>query len=154
MADRPWSRRRRRRGDGTATAENDNVHLNDEEHAWWAARDELASGRVPQGRRRRRAPEEPKQSAFEQYYTSESLFDWSGDDADGEHVLDHSDPYVVLGLPTSATWEEISSAHRRLAKLHHPDHQQDATPEERARCEERIRQLNIAYTELRHRKGR
>jgi len=31
------------------------------------------------------------------------------------------DPYAVLGVPRTATREEIARAYRRLAKLHHPD---------------------------------
>src|SRR5262245_62559839 len=31
-------------------------------------------------------------------------------------VVDESDPYVVLGIPPTASWDEISGAHRRLAK--------------------------------------
>ena len=106
----------------------ESVDLSDEEHAWWAARDELETGRVPHGRKRRSTTNEPTKSGFETYYSSESLFDWTGDEAG---MIDETDPYVVLGLPTSATWDEITSAHRRLAKLHHPDRLVDATPEER-----------------------
>lgn len=31
------------------------------------------------------------------------------------------DPYEVLGLEPGATWEEVRTAYRRLAKKHHPD---------------------------------
>jgi len=31
------------------------------------------------------------------------------------------DPYAVLGLPRQATSSQVASAHRRLAKSHHPD---------------------------------
>ncbi|MCY3706279.1 MAG: J domain-containing protein [Gammaproteobacteria bacterium] len=31
------------------------------------------------------------------------------------------DPYEVLGLEHGATWEEVRTAYRRLAKKHHPD---------------------------------
>lgn len=31
------------------------------------------------------------------------------------------DPYEVLGLERGATWEEVRTAYRRLAKKHHPD---------------------------------
>ncbi len=33
-----------------------------------------------------------------------------------------ADPYTVLGVPRTASDEEIRSAYRRLVKLHHPDH--------------------------------
>jgi DnaJ-domain-containing protein 1 len=153
VADRRWDRLRRKKRDDAQPAgpPKESVDLSDEEHAWWAARDELETGRVPHGRKRRSTADEPTKSGFETYYSSESLFDWTGDEAG---MIDETDPYVVLGLPTSATWDQISSAHRRLAKLHHPDRLGDATPEERESSDERIRELNIAYMELRRRKGR
>ena len=141
--------RRRRKGDTTEKNDDDVVHISDE-HAWWATRDELDSNKIPTGRTKKAPQEEQKHSAFEDYYSTESLFDWTG----AHEVLDASDPYVVLGLPASATWEEISAAHRRLAKIHHPDRLVKASPEERATGEQRIRDLNVAYMELRRRKGR
>ena len=32
-----------------------------------------------------------------------------------------TDPYKVLGLPSTATDEEVKQAYRRLAKRYHPD---------------------------------
>jgi DnaJ-domain-containing protein 1 len=153
VPDRPWDRLRRRRkdADDSGAQRDESADLNDEDYAWWAARDELETGKVPHGRKRPKQPEEPKKSGFEQYYSTESLFDWTGDSVS---VLDETDPYVVLGLPSSASWEEITSAHRRLAKLHHPDRLVDATPDQRENGDRRIRELNIAYMELRRRKGR
>ena len=140
---------RRRRKDESTDKEEDVVHIADE-HAWWAAREELDSNKIPTGRTKKPTEDAPKHSAFEDYYSTESLFDWSG----AHEVLDESDPYVVLGLPPSASWEEISAAHRRLAKVHHPDRLVNAPAEERAAGDQRIRDLNVAYMELRRRKGR
>jgi DnaJ-domain-containing protein 1 len=150
VPDRPWSRWRRRRRDG----EDGEVHeepresadLNDEEYAWWAARDEGETGRVTQGQGRRT-------SASESDCNSESVFDWSGGGESGG-LFDETDPYVVLDLPPTASWDEITSRHRLLAKLHHPDRLFDAAPEQREDSDRRIRDLNIAYMELRRRKGR
>ena len=141
---------RRRRKSEPQDKEDENVHIADE-HAWWAARDELDSNKIPTGRTKKPVEEAPRHSSFEDYYSTESLFDWTGGQ-DG--LLDESDPYVVLGLPPSASWEEISAAHRRLAKLHHPDRLVNASVEERAVGDRRIRDLNVAYMELRRRKGR
>jgi len=47
--------------------------------------------------------------------------------------------YRLLGLSPSASWEEIQSAYRRKAKLHHPDHGGD---------EDTMRALNEAYQTL------
>lgn len=144
---------RRRKKDDETSDEDENVHIaSDEEHAWWAAREEFDSNKIPHGRTKKPPVEEaPKHSAFEDYFSTESLFDWTGDEGG---IFDETDPYVVLGLPPSATWEEISAAHRRLAKLHHPDRMQDASEEEREASDRRIRELNVAYMELRRRKGR
>jgi DnaJ-domain-containing protein 1 len=141
---------RRRRKDESPEKDDDNVQIADE-HAWWAAREELDSNKIPTGRTKKPADPEPKHSSFEDYYSAESLFDWTGAHDD---LFDDSDPYVVLGLPPTASWEEISAAHRRLAKLHHPDRLLDASDEQRLESNQRIRDLNIAYMELRRRKGR
>ena len=142
---------RRRKKDERPEEDEDSVHIA-EEHAWWANREELDSNKIPSGRtKKKEADEQPKHSAFEDYFSTESLFDWSGDQG---NIFDESDPYVVLGLPPSASWEEISAAHRRLAKLHHPDRLVNASPEEREASDRRIRDLNVAYMELRRRKGR
>jgi hypothetical protein len=44
--------------------------------------------------------------------------------------------YRLLGLSSSATWEEVEQAYRRKAKMHHPDHGGD---------EDIMRELNDAY---------
>ena len=144
--------RRRRKDDSTAD-DGDNVTIDTEENAWWASRDELDSDKAPSGRTKKKPPAEAeeKRNTFEEYFSTESLFDWT---ASEDSIFDESDPYVVLGLPPSASWDEISAAHRRLAKLHHPDRQTNATEAERENSDRRIRELNIAYMELRRRKGR
>ena len=145
---------RRRRKEDSTSDDDDNVTIDSEENAWWASRDELDSDKAPSGRTKKKPPveAEEKRNTFEEYFSAESLFDWTG--AEGSGVLDETDPYVVLGLPPSASWEEISATHRRLAKLHHPDRLVNATEEERETGDRRIRDLNIAYMELRRRKGR
>jgi DnaJ-domain-containing protein 1 len=155
MAESRWVKKLRRkdepRPDDKASGD-DTVALDSEEHAWWANREELDSNKRPSMHSKHAPPvEEPKRNTFEDYFSSESLFDWSS----GQNgLLDESDPYVVLGVPPSASWDEISAAHRRLAKLHHPDRLMHASEEERANSDRRIRDLNIAYMELRRRKGR
>lgn len=141
---------RRRRKSEPPEKQEDTAQITDE-HAWWANRDEFDSNKVPTGRSKQKPEAEPKRSTFEEYFSTESLFNWTGG---SDSIFDETDPYVVLGIPASASWEEISSAHRRLAKLHHPDRLQDASEEERENSNRRIRDLNIAYMELRRRKGR
>ena len=72
----------------------------------------------------------------------------------GVAVPPAADPYAVLGIDESASWDEITAARRRLVKELHPDRLVDASDEERARHEDAIRDLNAAYSELRTRKGR
>ena len=50
------------------------------------------------------------------------------------------DYYAVLGLLPSATAEDIGSAYRRLAKLHHPDRNPNKPNTGR-----RMRDINVAY---------
>ena len=147
---------RRRRKDDSTSDDDDTVTIDTEENAWWASRDELDSDQVPHGRSKKKPPveTEEKRNTFEDYFSAESLFDWTGADGTEGGVFDETDPYVVLGLPPSAPWEDISAAHRRLAKLHHPDRLVNASAEERETSDRRIRELNIAYMELRRRKGR
>ena len=67
---------------------------------------------------------------------------------------DPDDPYVVLKVAPSASWEAIVTSYHRLARMWHPDGLRDPVPGERELCDDMIRRLNIAYTELRVRRGR
>ena len=58
-----------------------------------------------------------------------------------------TDPYKVLGLPSTATDEEVKQAYRRLAKRYHPD----ANPGDKA-AERRMQEINAAYDEIMNRK--
>jgi len=47
--------------------------------------------------------------------------------------------YKMLGLSSSASWEDVERAYRRKAKIHHPDHGGDA---------DTMKALNEAYAQL------
>ena len=64
------------------------------------------------------------------------------------YYVRHLLPYAVLGVRSTATWDEIVAAHRQLAKLHHPDRLQEAGPDQRASSETTMRLVNAAYREL------
>lgn len=55
------------------------------------------------------------------------------------------DYYKLLGVPYTATFQEITRAYRDAMKRVHPDRQR---PEGRAAAEERAKQLNRAFTTL------
>jgi hypothetical protein len=140
-------------------ADEETVLLSSREHAWWAGRETLERPFAPRQPRPEPASTGPQRtSAFEDYFTAESLFsldDPTTDDNFGpDGFYDPNDPFVVLGLPDTATWEEITTEHRRLAKLHHPDRLTHASAIDREMSERRMRELNIAYSELRRRRGR
>jgi DnaJ-domain-containing protein 1 len=57
--------------------------------------------------------------------------------------------HQVLGVPLGASWQEVSQAHRKLALMHHPDRVAGMGPEAREYSEERMKEINAAYDELR-----
>ena len=60
-------------------------------------------------------------------------------------------PYEVLGVERGASQEEISSAYRRLVQQYHPDRVADLGPELREVAEQRMKEINGAYQELKKR---
>jgi DnaJ-domain-containing protein 1 len=170
MAQRPWERlRSRKRTDGNAPPprepakekESPSVDLGGDEHAWWAQHD-VETAYVKPTKRRTTTEQPTKRDTFSEYFSTESLFTTdaprekpsseANDDDLGPFSAD--DPYVILGIPASASWDDITIAHRRLAKLHHPDRLLNATSADRTRSEQRMRDINIAYSELRRRRGK
>jgi DnaJ-domain-containing protein 1 len=148
-----WNRGRRTEGDSSSNDEDDEefVSLSDADHAWWAGREDLQRAWAP--KERVDAEEPTRTSAFEKQFSAESLFDWAeGTDTftsgERDQPIDPRDPFAVLGVPPTSTWEEIVAAHRQLAKTHHPDRLQDADPEQREASEHTMRTVNAAYREL------
>ena len=55
----------------------------------------------------------------------------------------NQNPYDILGIPSSATDDEVKKAYRRLAKQYHPDIHPD-----RAFAEKKMAEINAAYDEI------
>lgn len=56
------------------------------------------------------------------------------------------DPYQVLGVPSTATDEEVKKAYRNLAKKYHPDNYHDDPLADLA--QEKMKEINEAYEEV------
>ena len=56
------------------------------------------------------------------------------------------DPFNILGVTRESSDDDIKKAYRRLARENHPDKFTD--PAERARAEERMKEINAAYEEI------
>lgn len=64
-----------------------------------------------------------------------------------------SDPYKILGVPPTATDDEVKSAYRALAKKYHPDNYAGSPVADLA--DEKMKEINQAYdTIMAQRKGR
>ena len=59
-----------------------------------------------------------------------------------------TDPYSVLGVPATATDDEVKKAYRKMAKKYHPD----ANPGDRS-AEQKMKETNAAYDEIINRKN-
>ncbi|WGF90705.1 TerB family tellurite resistance protein [Marinivivus vitaminiproducens] len=72
-----------------------------------------------------------------------------------QRPADAPDSYAVLGLPTSATVDEIKATYRRLVREHHPDRLiAQGMPEEFvAQANRSLAAINAAYDEIAKRRG-
>lgn len=160
---RPWSRKR---SDDTPepaptpTEPAEGHRLDDEDHAWW---DQTDVERVWTPKVHKAAEPEEKRDILAEHFgedwrtsfgftppTEEEL---ATEAARDQQALDDQDPYKVLEVEPTATWDEIVAAHRHQARVHHPDRLFGQSEEEKAEGEERIRVINGAYQELRVRRG-
>ena len=59
--------------------------------------------------------------------------------------------HQVLGVRLGASWQEVGRAYRNLAFMHHPDRVAGLDTESREYSEEKMKEINAAYDELRRR---
>ena len=57
------------------------------------------------------------------------------------------DPYMILGISSNATDEEVKSAYRSLARKYHPDNYGDDNPLKDL-ANEKMQEINAAYDEI------
>jgi tetratricopeptide (TPR) repeat protein len=62
-----------------------------------------------------------------------------------------NDPYSVLGVPPTATDEEVKKAYRELVRKYHPDNYQDNPLSDLA--QEKMKQINEAYDTIMRQRG-
>lgn len=145
-----------KRSDST---DDEMVSLADDDHAWWAGRDELQRAFVPSDRVPPATPTAeagPAMSAsFNDQYSTESLFNWASSSEPDDPTHGGTglplDPYRVLGLQPGASLSEVVAAHRSLAKRYHPDQMFDADEADRLAAAQKMSTINGAYHELRTR---
>ena len=58
------------------------------------------------------------------------------------------DPHAVLGVPSTATAQQISEAYRALVQIYHPDRYAEAPPRVKEEALRRMQAVNAAYESL------
>ncbi len=144
--------------------EDQDADLSEDEHAWWAAREGVQA--VPRGAPTlvEDAEEEAGDPQFADHWTTESLFDDQPDwfaratarEPSTERALPDAPPsmdldaaHLILQVPVGADWDDVTAAHRRLAKLYHPDRLVAYSPEAQSLGRNRMAEINAAHAALR-----
>lgn len=60
----------------------------------------------------------------------------------------NEDDYRTLGVSSSATWPEIVAAYRKMASMYHPDKVHSLAPEYQVIAEARMKEITLAYENL------
>ena len=68
---------------------------------------------------------------------------------DAQRILKDDSPFAILGVSEKATFDEIKSAYRKLAMIHHPD----KNPDNIDAATEMMKKLTAAYVILKKKFG-
>lgn len=68
-------------------------------------------------------------------------------------IRDTAGAFEILGIPTSATDEEVKKAYRAMAVLHHPDKVAHLGTDVQNAAKEKFQQINSAYEEIKRQRG-
>ena len=63
------------------------------------------------------------------------------------------DAYIILGLTSSATDEEVKKAYREMAKKNHPDKVAYLGDDVRKAAEKKFQEINDAYDRIKKQRG-
>lgn len=150
-----FSRRRRKDEEGGVPTSSEESRLDDESHAWWAQRD-IERAWTPRGDAPPPGTEQERDEQFGDDWHTSFVYDTPVEAPAPEEpaAVEPTDPYEVFGVDPSASWEEIVKARRRVVRRHHPDRLASLPDAERTAAEDRIREINAAYAELKVRRGR
>ncbi len=149
-----WSRKRGASSEPARTDEPaESVRLDSDEHAWWVQEEVKEAWRPKSGHE---TEVEPARDILAEHFGDDwrtnFLYTATPDEPEDQATVE-LDPYKVLDVDPTATWDEIIAAHRHQARVNHPDLLFGQSEEEKAAGEERIRIINAAYKELRVRRG-
>ncbi len=113
--------------------QDDLAQLDDDEHSWWAKRNQL-SGVAGTEEQPQPAEEGPTPDPWDPALLFSPI---------------RHDPRNLLGLDPSATWGDVKTRHRELTARYHPDRFVSAPATERDEAAEVLELINEAVDELR-----
>ena len=113
--------------------EDDLAQLDDDEHSWWAKRQQLSGIAGSDDESTEAEPEE-----IPDPWDSALLFS----------PIRH-DPRNLLGLEQGVGWAEVKTRHRELTARYHPDRFVSASAKKRDEAAEILERINEAVDELR-----